>query len=1002
MRSLVVLLCFGFILGCGDNAVVQPTADVGFIDVVMDTSPAVDTAQPDTAQPDMAQPDMAVEDAGASSTCEPGEGCFGESCAEPDDCLSGICTMHLGDKVCSKTCDEACPQGFSCTLVGSGGDGQYVCMSKFSHLCLPCSDAGTCSGETPNACVQYADGTRFCGGACDLENPCPSGYSCQEVQTADGANSYQCVNTAGVCPCSNLAIDSALATPCEATNDQGSCEGVRICEESGLSACSAVEPSAEVCNGMDDDCNGLTDESTCDDGNSCTVDTCDGEEGCQYEALTGDECLDGDICTVTDHCEDGVCVGTPVECNDDNPCTKDSCNGLGGCAYESIVALCDDGDACTLGDICQEGACTGSTSLTCDDGNPCTDDSCGEAGCVFEANAVGCDDGNACTSTDTCGAGACKGAQVACDDGNLCTTDSCDIGSGCVNANNTQPCDDGDGCTQGDSCTDGACSAGAATTCDDGNLCTDDACDGNLGCIFSPNALDCDDKNSCTTGDSCVEGNCIGLGDLSCDDGNPCTEDACLPDGGCAHTNVVGLCSDGDACTANDTCVDGGCVSGAPISCDDGNPCTDEACEGGDCLFTANASECDDGNACTTGDSCADGACKAAGALGCDDGNTCTNDGCDPSTGCTHTPHELPCSDGDLCTINDQCNEGVCLGGGILACDDSVFCNGAEACDPNTGCKPGNPPNVDDGVDCTVDACDEEADVVFHTPVSEECDDDLFCNGVETCDPAGGCQDGAAPVIDDGIPCTLDTCDEAADTVVHTAVNEVCDDGAFCNGTESCDAAQGCLAGESPVVADGVGCTDDICDEENDVVTHTPDNAKCDLNGLCQVGICDPGQGCVSETVVNCCGNGAVEGAEECDDGNANNNDGCSANCEQELAPECFNYSSLTDASRHHQKGGGVVCDSNLNGWYRFEGEAGTKMLESCPSQNSCGTHAPGWMQGGHPSVEQGQVSRTVCYHWDNGCCHWSQPVAVRNCGAYYVYQLNPTVACHLRYCGSN
>jgi hypothetical protein len=909
MRNLALLLSLGLLFGCADAGVVQPTEDVGSIDASADTSLPVDTAQPDTVQSDIAESDTTSEDTGAPSTCEPGEGCFGESCASPDDCLSGICTMHLGDKVCSKTCDEACPQGFSCTLVGSGGDGQYVCMSKFSHLCLPCSDAGTCSGETPNACVQYADGTRFCGGACDLENPCPSGYACQEVETADGANSYQCVNTAGVCPCSNLAIDSALATPCEATNDQGSCEGVRICEESGLSACSAGAPSAEVCNGVDDDCNGLTDENTCDDGNGCTVDTCDGAEGCKHAPLNEGECLDGDVCTIADHCEAGLCVGTPVDCNDDNPCTTDSCDGLGGCAFEHIVAICDDGDACTLGDICQDGACAGSASLTCDDGNPCTDDSCGEAGCVFEANAAGCDDGNACTSADTCAAGSCQGEQVACDDNNLCTTDSCDLKAGCVNANNAQPCDDGDGCTQGDVCADGACTSGASATCADGNPCTDDACDGKLGCVFTANVLDCDDKNSCTIGDSCVEGNCIGLGDLSCDDGNPCTEDACLADGGCTHVNVVGLCNDGDACTVNDMCVDGTCISGAPISCNDGNPCTDEVCDGGDCLFTSNVTDCDDGNACTTVSSCKNGACQGTDMLTCGDDNPCTNDVCDVESGCIFTANQAPCDDGDACTTNDTCVEESCASGAPISCDDGntctdevcdggdclftpnvVDCDDGNVCTTVSNCKNGACQGTDmltcgDDNPCTDDVCDVESGCIFtanQAPCDDgdactlgdacvdgdcevgldilACDDGLFCNGNETCDSQAGCVGGEPPVLDDGVSCTVDMCDEDADAVTHGADDAFCDDGSFCNGQEVCVSDMGCQPGEAPDTDDGVACTVDACDEEAGAITHTTDNSFCDDGDACNgEETCNVNLGCQNGEPIDCFFDEAVD-----------------------------------------------------------------------------------------------------------------------------------------------
>ena len=135
MRTFFLMLSLGLCVACGDSGVVQPVADTVANDVITDVAVPVDTAQPDTAQVDTAEPDTAVEDAGVPPTCEPGEGCFGESCADADDCLSGICTMHLGDKVCSKTCDASCPEGWGCTLVGSGGDGQYVCMSKFSHLC---------------------------------------------------------------------------------------------------------------------------------------------------------------------------------------------------------------------------------------------------------------------------------------------------------------------------------------------------------------------------------------------------------------------------------------------------------------------------------------------------------------------------------------------------------------------------------------------------------------------------------------------------------------------------------------------------------------------------------------------------------------------------------------------------------------------------------------------------------------------------------------------------
>ena len=77
-------------------------------------------------------------------------------------------------------------------------------------------------------------------------------------------------------------------------------------------------------------------------------------------------------------------------------------------------------------------------------------------------------------------------------------------------------------------------------------------------------------------------------------------------------------------------------------------------------------------------------------------------------------------------------------------------------------------------------------------------------------------------------------------------------------------------------------------------------------------------------------------------------------------------------------------------------------MVTSCPPENRCNTQAPGWMNGGHPTVAEGPVSRQVCFHWGN-CCSWPQNIKVRNCGSYYVYHLSGgTPGCQLRYCGTD
>ncbi|CAH3182494.1 unnamed protein product [Porites lobata] len=126
-------------------------------------------------------------------------------------------------------------------------------------------------------------------------------------------------------------------------------------------------------------------------------------------------------------------------------------------------------------------------------------------------------------------------------------------------------------------------------------------------------------------------------------------------------------------------------------------------------------------------------------------------------------------------------------------------------------------------------------------------------------------------------------------------------------------------------------------------------------------------------------------------------------NCQHSVS-ECQNYASLNSYTRKITYSGSTGhCDSGIGpGWFRFSGSAGTRMPTSCPPYNRCGTGATGWLNGGHPTVADGQVSRQVCFHWPSSCCHWSRNIKVRNCGSYYVYHLNGSPVCNGRYCGTN
>ena len=121
------------------------------------------------------------------------------------------------------------------------------------------------------------------------------------------------------------------------------------------------------------------------------------------------------------------------------------------------------------------------------------------------------------------------------------------------------------------------------------------------------------------------------------------------------------------------------------------------------------------------------------------------------------------------------------------------------------------------------------------------------------------------------------------------------------------------------------------------------------------------------------------------------------------FSSECQNYQSLTGADRKITYSRGLACDDHLGpGWFRFQGAAGTRMPTSCPSTYRCNTLITSWLNGGHPTVADGQVTRQVCFHWYLKCCNWSRSIQVRNCGSFYVYYFNGTPDCKARYCSTD
>lgn len=122
-------------------------------------------------------------------------------------------------------------------------------------------------------------------------------------------------------------LDDLSGQPCDGPDADACTEGWYSCAAGALVCSDNSGDSVEVCNGLDDDCDGLYDEGAlCDDGIACTVDSCS-VQGCAF-------------------------VPDDSACDDGNQCTVDTC-GLSGCESQNLPddTPCDGG-------VCIGGTCT--------------------------------------------------------------------------------------------------------------------------------------------------------------------------------------------------------------------------------------------------------------------------------------------------------------------------------------------------------------------------------------------------------------------------------------------------------------------------------------------------------------------------------------------------------------------------------------------------------------------------------------------------------------------
>jgi hypothetical protein len=209
-------------------------------------------------------------------------------------------------------------------------------------------------------------------------------------------------------------------------------------------------------------------------------------------------------------------------CNDNNPCTTDTCTA-NGCVFDPAPragSTCDDGNAMTFSDMCQpNGTCAGTLGQCNADADcPAAADVCaGPQSCVNHKCVAGssplpdettCSDGKAATKYDVCRSGVCRGfacgSDAQCSDGQACDGIERCVNNSCV-AGTPMVCNDGNVCNGMETCVGSACVAGTAMQCptDDGP-CYDAFCDPTQGCKVTMHP----DGETCTTQMSGASGQC--------------------------------------------------------------------------------------------------------------------------------------------------------------------------------------------------------------------------------------------------------------------------------------------------------------------------------------------------------------------------------------------------------------------------------------------------------------------------------------------------------------
>ncbi|MBL8910237.1 MAG: hypothetical protein JNM17_05990 [Archangium sp.] len=268
----------------------------------------------------------------------------GEACENDERCETGLCDAAPGfSPVCVRRCGDGC---FTTEVCVQLTPNRFACQPDQRKLCAPCVADTDCPYPSDH-CINV-NSEQVCGRDCAFDQSCPTGYRCVNAIGVDGLPKVQqCVPINASCAC--LARGDFMQ-PCDNTNSFGTCSGIKQCDlVNNMVACDAKTPAAETCNGVDDNCNGMTDEGQMP--TTCGVGACE---------RTTSACVDGGTAMCT--------PGQPV--NETCNMIDDNCDGTVDDGFDLTMDSMNCG-AC--GNVCGAAHATSNCvnsmcQLTCDMG----------------------------------------------------------------------------------------------------------------------------------------------------------------------------------------------------------------------------------------------------------------------------------------------------------------------------------------------------------------------------------------------------------------------------------------------------------------------------------------------------------------------------------------------------------------------------------------------------------------------------------------------------------